>query len=190
MRPDPGISRNSLPGLGGIRRAAPAGRHGRPSRAPLPLRFSGEQLASLRLQVDITRRARVFPSAADSYAKQVQQFFRFCAAAGIEPALDSYDALTAFFQWYVAGVGDRKLRAHTTLGSYLSAFADHCADRDLPFAFKDTPLRRRVNRFIKGLKNLFPHEPRRTVALCLDKLGLIAVDYGFRSVADLYRRSV
>ena len=120
----------------------------------------------------------------------MQQFFRFCAAADIEPEFDSYDALTAFCQWHVAGVGDKKLRAHTTLGSYLSAFADHCTEHDLPFAFKDTPLRRRVNRFIKGLKNLFPHEPRRTVALCLDKLGLIAVDYGFRSVADLYRRSV
>ena len=120
----------------------------------------------------------------------MQQFYRFCAAADIEPSFDSYDALTAFCQWYVEGVGDKKLRAHTTLGSYLSAFADHCADRGLPFAFKDTPLRRRVNRFIQGHKNLFPHEPRRTVALCLDKLGHIAADYGFRTVADLYRRPI
>jgi hypothetical protein len=120
----------------------------------------------------------------------VQQFYRFCAAADIEPSFDSYDALTAFCQWYVAGVGDKKLRAHTTLGSYLSAFADHCSDRGLPFAYKDTPLRRRVNRFVQGLKNLYPHEPRRTVALCLDKLGHVAADYGFRTVADLYRRPI
>ena len=32
--------------------------------------------------------------------------------------------------------------------------------------------------------------PRRTVALCLDKLGHIAVDYGFRTAADLYRCSI
>ena len=120
----------------------------------------------------------------------MQQFFRFCAAADIEPEFDSYDALTAFCQWYVAGVGDKKLRAHTTLGSYLSAFADHCTEHDLPFAFADTSLRRRVNRFIQGLQNLFPHEPRSTVALCLDKLGHIAADYGFRMVADLYRRPI
>lgn len=139
------------------------------------------------MQIGITKRARLFETSAANYSKQVKLFYSVCRAAGAEESF-TYDSICMFCEWYVAGDGDRKLRAHTTLAQYFSAWSDHCLEHDLPFAYPGTVLRKRVNKFVKGLENRFPHTKRVTVPLCLDALAVIAIDYGFASVGDLYRR--
>ena len=141
------------------------------------------------MQVSLTQRARLFETSAANYSNQVKAFYSVCRAAGVDESF-TFDSICLFCEWYVAGCGDRKLRAHTTLAQYFSAWSDHCLEHDLPFAYPGTVLRKRVNKFVKGLENRFPHKKRVTVPLCLDALSAIAIDYGFASVGDLYRRPV
>ena len=119
----------------------------------------------------------------------MRQFFELCDTAGVDRDFN-YDNVTTFFQWYVAGDGDKKLRAHTTLPQFLSAWGDYCAESGQPFPFPGTRLRRRINRFKQGLKNRFPHEPRRTVALCLDALSDIAAGLTITSALSLWNCSL
>lgn len=152
------------------------------------MRFTSEQVSGIRLQIELTKRARVFDSTHVGYNKQVEQFFAVARAARLEEEF-TYESIIFFCQWYVSGDGATKQRAHTSLPKFLSAWGDFCLANDLPFAYPGTHLRKRINKFIQGLKNRFPHTSKKTVPLCLDVLASVAAQLGFRSAADLYRRS-
>ena len=154
----------------------------------MPVRFTSKQVSSIRMQVELTQRARIFGSTHVEYNKQVEQFFAITRAAGLEEEF-TYESIVFFCQWYVSGDGSTKQRAHTSLPKFLSAWGDFCLANGIPFAYPGTHLRKRINKFIKGLKNRFPHESKKTVPLCLDALASVAAQLGFRSASDLYRRS-
>lgn len=140
------------------------------------------------MQIGLTKRARVYDSTHEGYSRQVQQFFDVARAANLEERF-TYDSIVFFCQWYVTGDGAVKRRAHTSLPKFLSAWSDFCLANDMPFAYPGTHLRKRINKFIKGLKNRFPHQSKKTVPLCLDSLASVAAQLGFRSANDLYKRS-
>ena len=106
-----------------------------------------------------------------------------------EPSFDYYQ-ITRFMQWYVAGFGDSKLRAHTALPGYLSAWKDHCDDRKLRFPHPGTRERKRVNRFLQGIQNAYPHVVKRDHPLVLDELAHIASDWGIHDSQGLWTISL
>ena len=153
----------------------------------MPSRFTSGQLARLRSEAEITRYANIFPSTREGYGLQVQQFVNFCRACNADPDFCNYDLVTLFFQYYVADVhGQQKVRASTTLVKFLSAWGSFAAENGLKFPEPGTPLRARITRFIKGVKNRYPHVPQQDVPLCIRGLKLIAADMGIRSATDLF----
>ena len=125
------------------------------------------------MSIFITKRHRIVPA-----------HVRACNA---DPDFCNYDLVTLFFQYYVAAVhGQQKVRASTTLVKFLSAWGSFAAENGLKFPEPGTPLRARITRFIKGVKNRYPHVPQQDVPLCIRGLKLIAADMGIRSATDLF----
>lgn len=113
------------------------------------------------------------------------EFFDLCRLLEL-PLAYGYEQICHYAQWYVAGFGDSKLRAHSTLPAIMSAWYDHAEEAGMDFPAPGTPLRRRVNRFITGLANRFPHVKQPTFAVGLRLLSCVAAELGFRCAADLY----
>ena len=153
----------------------------------MPKSITSGQLDRLRREADRTKLARIYASTRGSYGTQVQQFVRFCDAVRRDVQFDDYELVTLFFQFYIAGFeGNCKLRAHTALPKFLSAWKDFAIDNDLEFPFPGTPLRRRINRFILGIKNRYPHVAKQDVPLFLCDLKLVAADLGITELNDLW----
>lgn len=117
------------------------------------------------------------------YDSRVSKFYSFCDAMGMSRSF-KYEQITMFYQWYVAGEsGKYKLRAWTTLAQYDSAFWDCALDRGLRYPGRRT--RKRIKKFINGLKIRYPHTPIVEFPLQLRYLVRIAARIGIRSNGDL-----
>jgi hypothetical protein len=114
-------------------------------------------------------------------------FFDFCDAYGGLRRRFQYKQITLFFEWYVAGVDNHKLRAHTTLAQYQSAFFDHALEHGLHYPGART--RRRITKFIKGLANRFPHVKLLEHPLLLQEIVRIGAAMGITSNDTLERCS-
>ena len=72
--------------------------------------------------VGATRGRRVAPATLKQYTGRVGKFHAFCDRMGFSRSF-KYKQITCFYQWYVAGIdGGAKLRAHTTIAQYATAF--------------------------------------------------------------------
>ena len=153
----------------------------------MPDKFTSGRRARILSETARTRYASIFQSTRAGYNAQVIQFVDFCHAMGRDPQFDDYDLICCFFQYYVAGVdGERKIRATTAPAKFLSAWKSFALEHDLPYPALGSHLRLRVNRFVQGLKNRYPHVPAQDVPLCIDGLALIGADMGIHSVNDLF----
>lgn len=150
----------------------------------MPGRFSSGQRARIRSATRGTYAARVQPNTAAKYHRYVVMFHNFCDAMGYRRRF-RHRQITEFAEWYVSEGTGRKLRAHNTVDSILSALADHCVTYGLVFPFAGTRSRRRLNRWLQGLANRYPHVPQPDTPLTMDIAGDVASALGIRSAVDL-----
>ena len=154
----------------------------------MPDVVSSGQRARLLHQAATTRSRRVGAATLAQYTGRVGKFHAFCDRMGF-PRTFKYQSITLFYQWYVAGfAGDKKLRAHTTIAQYATAFWDYALDHGVHYPGART--RRRITKFVHGLENRYPHVPIVEHPLLLTQLVRIAGILGIRSNADLKSCSV
>jgi hypothetical protein len=154
----------------------------------VPDEISGGQRARLLHQAATTRGRRVAPATLKQYTGRVGKFHAFCDRMGFSRSF-KYKQITCFYQWYVAGIdGGAKLRAHTTIAQYATAFWDYALDYGTHYPGVRT--RRRITKFVHGLQNRYPHVPILEHPLLLKELVRIAGLIGIRSIADLESCSV
>ena len=152
-------------------------------------RLTSGQLASLERAADRTRAARVAPNTAASHAARVEEFYDHCEdELGTEPHF-SYDNLSKYFYDYVTAGTGTKQRAHPALLSFLSAFSDFATDTeidDFQYTYPGTRARARIERYIQGIENEFPHVVQRDVPITYGILEKIAPMFGIDSPASLW----
>jgi hypothetical protein len=154
----------------------------------VPDEISGGQRARLLHQAATTRGRRVAPATLKQYTGRVGKFHAFCDRMGFSRSF-KYKQITCFYQWYVAGIdGGAKLRAHTTIAQYATAFWDYALDYGTHYPGVRT--RRRITKFVHGLQNRYPHVPILEHPLLIKELVRIAGLIGIRSIADLESCSV
>ena len=123
-----------------------------------------------------------------AYSKKVRMYVQFCKLMQY-PAEFATRSIILFCQWYVSGTtAGKKLRAHTTLPKFLSAFRDHAV-----LAGVDYPDDRGcalIQKAITGIKNRFPHEKVVETPVTLASLAVIARLLGIRKASDLNTISV
>ena len=112
------------------------------------------------------------------------QYVRFCELMRY-PAEFTAHSIIVFCQWYVSGTTNgKKIRAHTTLPKFLTAFRDHSVLTGVDYP--DDRGCALITKAIKGIENRFPHTKIVETPLTLASLAVIAGFVGIRRAKDLH----
>ena len=150
----------------------------------MPNSFSRQQLASLSRAIAVTIARRVQPNTSKSYARKVKAFDTFCWRSGCEPEYD-VPRIRAFMQHYVAGFGQVKVHAYTSLAQFMSAWRDNALFSGKYFPDKGSDGLLRISKFVKSLAAQYPHVPATHLALTLRRIRDVAFSLGILSPAHL-----